>query len=117
MWNPNISEEDLRRAVEDAVLTECLRQRPDGLETVLGERGSGLSGGERQRLEIARALATNPTILILDEAFSAIDDDTTERILANIRRRGCTLIIITHDPLLIEECSQRLDLGEGGGGR
>ena len=117
MWNPNISEEDLRRAVEDAVLTECIRQRPEGLETVLGERGSGLSGGERQRLEIARALATNPTILILDEAFSAIDDDTTERILANIRRRGCTLIMITHDPLLIEECNQQLDLDEGGGGR
>ncbi|MBQ9015858.1 MAG: ATP-binding cassette domain-containing protein [Firmicutes bacterium] len=116
MWNPNISEEEIRRAVEDAALSDCIAERPEGLETVLGERGSGLSGGERQRLEIARALATDPSILILDEAFSAIDDDTTERILSNIRRRGCTLIIITHDPLLIEECSRHLDLDTGGGG-
>ena len=115
MWNPNISEEDLWRAIEDAAVTDCIRQRPDGLETVLGERGTGLSGGERQRLEIARALATNPTILILDEAFSAVDDDTTERIIANIRRRGCTLIIVTHDPLLIEECDRQLRLGGDGG--
>lgn len=114
MWNPHITEEALRRALSDACIEECIKNREDGLDTLLGPRGAGLSGGEQQRVEIARALASNPSILILDEAFSAIDDETTQRIVTNIRRRGCTLIVVTHDPLLIDLCGQRLDLGEGG---
>ena len=117
LWNPNVTAEDLAQAIEDACAADCVLGLPEGVDTLLGERGRGLSGGEQQRVEIARALATDPSILILDEAFTAIDDETTEQIMANIRRRGCTCVIVGHDPLLSEGCSQRLDLGEGGDGQ
>ena len=81
-----------------------------GLETRLGVNGRGLSGGEQQRIVIARALAANPSILIMDEAFSAIDDETTLKIINNIRRRGCTCLLITGDDVLIREESKVLDL-------
>ena len=115
MWNPNITDEALERAIEDACVKDFIDSRPEGLMTVLGDRGVGVSGGEQQRIEIARALATDPTILILDEAFSAIDDETTETIMANIRRRGSTVIMMTHDDYLIDLCSHRLDLNKTGG--
>lgn len=114
LWNPNITSEDLARAIADACVEDCVLGLPDGVDTQLGDRGRGLSGGEQQRVEIARALATDPSILILDEAFTAIDDATTEQIMANIRRRGCTCVIAGHDQLLIGGCSQRLDLEKGG---
>ena len=115
MWNPNITVEEIDRAIDDACFRECVDSRPAGLGTHLGSRGEGLSGGERQRLEIARALAKDPSILILDEAFSAIDDELSVRIMANIRRRGCTCIVITHDPVLIDTCGQVLKLTSDGG--
>ena len=110
LWNPNISEDEIEKAVKDACAEEFIAKRQTGLETRLGANGRGLSGGEQQRIEIARALAANPSILIMDEAFSAIDDETTLKIINNIRRRGCTCLLITGDDVLIREESKVLDL-------
>ena len=112
MWDPNISQMQIDRALSDACAEGIIENRKSGLDAVLGQGGRGLSGGEQQRIEIARALATNPSILILDEAFSAIDDETSLKILDSIRKRGCTCIIITRDPILIREEMRVMDLDE-----
>jgi len=70
---PNASQSELKAAIEAAYLKEVLDDLPDGLDTVVGQRGFRMSGGQRQRLSIARAILKNPRILILDEATSALD--------------------------------------------
>lgn len=112
MWNPGIGQREIERAAKDACIDGRIGESPNGYETRIGTGGRGLSGGEQQRIELARALATDPSILILDEAFSAIDDETTLRIVENIRRRGCTCIMITRDPLLMRDDVKVLDLDE-----
>jgi ATP-binding cassette subfamily C protein len=98
MWaSPSASERDLRESLQMAA-GEFVWQLPQGLETVLGDRGHRLSGGERQRLALARALLRRPRLLILDEATSALDPDNEERILDVINRlRGrMTIVMISH---------------------
>ena len=73
MWNPCISEVDMIQAAKDACIHDIISQKPGGYDYQLTENASNLSGGQRQRLAIARALATNSTILIMDEATSALD--------------------------------------------
>jgi ATP-binding cassette, subfamily B, multidrug efflux pump len=88
----------LERVAEVAQLTEALPALPDGYETMLGERGINLSGGQKQRAAIARALAQNPPIFVLDDALSAVDAHTEARILAGLRDAlvGRTSIIVSH---------------------
>ena len=96
MWNSKIADADIANAAKDACLSDFIRSKPDGFDTMIKENGANLSGGQRQRIEIARALAVNPTILIMDEATSALDPITEDRIIKNIRRRGCTCVMIAH---------------------
>ncbi|HEY8531494.1 MAG TPA: ATP-binding cassette domain-containing protein, partial [Limnochorda sp.] len=88
---------------------------PRGYETEVGERGVTLSGGQRQRVAIARALAKDPPILILDDALSAVDTQTEERILRGLREviRGRTTILIAHRISTVQNASQILVLDEG----
>ena len=94
---------------------EFIAQLPQGYDTMIEERGANLSGGQRQRIAIARALVTNPRILILDEATSALDYDS-ERIIQENRRaivRGRTVIIIAHRLAAIRPCTRIVGIERG----
>lgn len=90
--------EEIQHAAEMACVHDNIVDFPDGYETMVGERGVSLSGGQKQRISIARALILNPEILILDDALSAVDTDTEEKILENLKveRCGKTNVIIAH---------------------
>ena len=94
----NMDMERITSATQAACIHENIVQFPDGYETIVGERGVTLSGGQKQRSSIARALMKNAPILILDDALSAVDTDTEEHILANLKknRAGKTTILIAH---------------------
>jgi ATP-binding cassette subfamily B multidrug efflux pump len=98
-----------------AQLTEALPALPDGYETLIGERGINLSGGQKQRAAIARALAQNPPIFVLDDALSAVDAHTEARILAGLRDAlvGRTSIIVSHRLAAVRDADWILVLDEG----
>ena len=93
-------------ALEEAQLADFVRELQEGLDTTIGERGVRLSGGQRQRIGIARALFTNPDVLVFDEATSALDNETEEAIMQSINalHGKKTMIIIAHRLTTIEGC-------------
>ena len=95
---PKLTEEELVQASEDADLQGNIEQFPKGFDTELGERGITLSGGQKQRVSIARAIARNPRIMILDDCLSAVDTKTENTILNNLKRimKNRTSIVISH---------------------
>lgn len=102
----SIDEVKVWKAVEEAQLKEFIQSLPQGLETKIGERGVRLSGGQRQRIGIARALYTDPELVIFDEATSALDNGTEAAIMESINslHGQKTLVIIAHRLTTIEEC-------------
>lgn len=101
-----VSDEQVWKALEEAQLKEFVQSLPDGLDTTIGERGVRLSGGQRQRIGIARALYTDPELLIFDEATSALDNETEAAIMESINalHGKKTLVIIAHRLTTIEGC-------------
>nr|WP_260408424.1 ABC transporter ATP-binding protein [Planomonospora venezuelensis] len=111
-----VSEERVRRALEDANATEFIDRLPGGLDTVVGERGARLSGGQRQRLAIARALIRDPRVLILDEATSALDTRSEALIQQALARlvAGRTVFVVAHRLSTIRGADRIVVMRDGG---
>ena len=107
--------EEIVKATKTACIHDNIIAFPDGYETIVGERGVTLSGGQKQRSSIARAIKKNAPILILDDALSAVDTDTEEQILANLKenRKGKTTILIAHRISTIQNADIIVVLEEG----
>lgn len=105
----------IEKAARYAAIYDNILEFPDGFETVVGERGITLSGGQKQRVSIARALLKNPRILILDDCISAVDTNTEQEILLNLKNQmqGRTTIIVSHRISTVKMCDKVLVLDNG----
>ena len=113
--NPEATDEDVVAAAMRAQLHQDILQLSEGYDTVVGERGVTLSGGQKQRTSLARAIAANPKILILDDALSAIDADTEDRVLRELEQimKNRTTIIISHRLSTVQQCTNIVVLENG----
>lgn len=112
---PRASQEEIEWAAEMADIHEQIVEFPDGYDSVLGEKGINLSGGQKQRVSIARAILRKPDILILDDAFSALDTQTEDRILNNLQEffPGRTVILVSHRVSTIQDSDFIVVLDDG----
>lgn len=113
--NPAASNEDVLQAASYACLDKDIEQLPEGYQTIVGERGVTLSGGQKQRTSLARAIVSDPAILILDDSLSAVDASTEERILHGLDTvmKGRTTLIISHRISTIQRCTNIVVLQDG----
>jgi ATP-binding cassette, subfamily B, bacterial len=114
-FSKTVKDEDLEKAIATAELKEFIGALPQGLDTVVSERGTSLSGGQKQRIMLARALALNPRVLLLDDFTARVDATTERKILENVHRNypGLTLLSVTQKIAPIEDYDQIVLLMEG----
>ncbi|HEY5371553.1 MAG TPA: ABC transporter ATP-binding protein [Hanamia sp.] len=114
-FNTDVTEEALQKAIETAELDDFINSLPEGLETIVSERGSSLSGGQKQRIMLARALAINPKILLLDDFTARVDTLTEEKISNNVKENypGITLVSVTQKIDPVKDYDQIIVLMEG----
>ena len=114
-FNDTVSDASLEKAIETAELKEFIQSLPEKLNTIVSERGSSLSGGQKQRIMLARALALNPKILLLDDFTSRVDNNTEKSILENIQKNypGITLLSVTQKIASVEKYDQIILLMQG----
>ena len=114
-FSTTVSDKDLEKAVQTAELDDFIDQLPEGLDTIVSERGTTLSGGQKQRIMLARALSLNPKILLLDDFTARVDSKTEQKVLQNVMENypGITLVSITQKISAVENYDQIVLLMEG----
>jgi ATP-binding cassette subfamily B protein len=114
-FSDTVTDESLEKAIDTAELREFVDSLPDKLSTIVSERGSSLSGGQKQRIMLARALAVNPKVLLLDDFTARVDGNTEKKILANVQKNypGLTLISVTQKIGAVEHYDQIIVLMQG----
>ncbi len=113
MWDPTLAGERIVDCASDAVIHGEILARRGGYAGAVSEEGRNWSGGQRARMEIARALATDPAILVMDEATAALDNRTEAMLMRNLRRRGCTMLIVAHRLNLVRDCDEVIVMERG----
>jgi NHLM bacteriocin system ABC transporter peptidase/ATP-binding protein len=113
LWNHTVSPEIIAQAVEDTLLDQILAERPHGLHSQILPAGANFSGGQRQQLEIARALVQSPSILVLDEATAALDANTEQLLMDNLKKRGHSLLVVAHRLSTIRDSDEIIVLHKG----
>lgn len=112
--NENVTEQEINEAISISCAKQFIDELPQGINTVIGEKGLGLSEGQVQRLAIARSLLSKSPILLLDEATSALDEDTEKQFLTNLRTLdNVTCIIVSHKKAALEICNKRIQIVNG----
>jgi ATP-binding cassette, subfamily B (MDR/TAP), member 1 len=117
LGKPNASEEEIQSAAKAAAAHEFILQQANGYDTDIGSGGSLLSGGQRQRIAIARAIVSNPQMLVLDEATAALDNESEKIVqaaLENLRKtQPRTTLVVAHRLTTVKDCDQIAVLGNG----